>query len=204
MIDLNELERKAYTSYYNDGLLEVFLGATILLMGIALFLDVPYLFGIIPVLAMTSWAGAKRKITVPRIGMVRFGPERQLRVKKEKFFFTIYFSITVIAGIVVFILFSRSIDTARRIFGSYPLAPIGFIGALALVFLGYWKQIRRFHLYALIVLAAIFGAPHLGVEPPHYMMGLGAVILATGIVLLMRFLAVYPKRERRENHDGSE
>ena len=204
MIDLKELERKAYTSYYNDGLLEVFLGVTILLMGLAIRFDVTYLFGVIPVFAMTSWAGAKRTITVPRIGMVRFGPERQLRVKKEKLFFTIYFAITLIAGVVVFILFSRSIDTARRIFGSYPLAPIGAIGALALVFLGYWKQIRRLHLYALLVIAAIFGSPHLGIEPPHYMMGLGAVVLLIGLVLLSRFLAAHRKRERRENHEGSE
>lgn len=204
MIDLKELERKAYTSYYNDGLLEIFLGGTILLMGIALFFDVAYLFGIIPVLAMTSWAGAKRAITVPRIGMVRFGPQRRLRVKKEKFFFTIYFSITVLAGLVVFILVSRSIDSARRIFGPYPLAPIGVIGALALVFLGYWKQIRRFHLYALLALAAVFGAPELGIEPPHYMAGLGILILVIGIALLTRFLSAYPRADRRDDHAGSE
>ncbi len=204
MIDLKELERKAYTSYYNDGLLEIFLGATIILMGIAIFFDVAYLFGIIPVLAMTSWAGAKRAFTVPRIGMVRFGPERRLRIKKEKLFFTIYFSITVIAGIVVFIIVNRSMDTARRIFGAYPLAPIGVIGALALIFLGYWKQIRRFHLYALLVLAALFGAPHLGLEPPHYMTGLGIVILVFGVALLVRFLSTYPKPERGEDHEGSE
>lgn len=204
MLDLKELEKKAYTSYYNDGLLEIFLGATILLMGIALFFDVAYLFGIIPVLAMTSWAGAKRALTVPRIGMVRFGPERQLRIRKEKLFFTVYFSITVIAGIVVFIVFSRSIDSARRIFGAYPLAPIGVIGALALVFLGYWKQIRRFHLYALLALAAVFGAPELGVEPPHYMTGLGIVILVIGVSLLVRFLSAYPKLARRDDHEGSE
>jgi len=204
MIDLKELERKAYTSYYDDGLLEIFLGGTVLLMGIAIFFDVTYLFGIIPVLAMTSWAGAKRAITVPRIGMVRFGPDRQLRIRKEKLFFTIYFSITVIAGIVVFIVVSRSMDTARRVFGAYPLAPIGVIGALSLVFLGYWKQIRRFHLYALLALAAVFGAPRLGVEPPHYMAGLGIVILVIGVVLLVRFLATYPSPKRRGHHEGSE
>ena len=204
MIDLKELERKAYTSYYNDGLLEIFLGGTILLMGVAILFDVAYLFGIIPVLAMASWAGAKRALTVPRIGMVRFGPDRQLRIRKEKLFFTVYFSITVAAGIVVFIIVSRSMDTARRIFGGYPLAPIGVIGALALIFLGYWKQIRRFHLYALLALAAVFGAPHLGVEPPHYMMGLGIAILAIGVALLVRFLAAYPSPKRRGDHEGSE
>ena len=153
---------------------------------------------------MTSWAGAKRAITAPRMGMVRFGPERRLRVAKEKHFFTIYFLITLIAGVVLFLIFSRSIDNARRIFGLYPLAPIGAIGALALIFLGYWKQIRRLHLYALLVIAAIFGAPHLAIEPPHYMMGLGIIILLIGIVMLSRFLAAHRKPERRENHDGQE
>ncbi|HER44434.1 MAG TPA: hypothetical protein ENO08_08245 [Candidatus Eisenbacteria bacterium] len=202
MIDLKELERRAYTSYYNDGLLEIFLGGTILLMGIAIFFDVAYLFGIIPVLAMTSWAGAKRAITAPRIGMVRFGPERRLRLGREKIFFTVFFSIAVIAGVAVFAVFSRSIDTARRIFGPYPLAPLGVIGALALVFLGYWKQIRRFYLYALLVLAVLFGAPHLGVEPPHYMAGLGTVMLVVGVAQLVRFLSAYPRPERRDGNAG--
>jgi len=124
MLNLKELERKTYTSYYSDGLLEIFLGGTVLFMGIALYFDVAYFFGIIPV--------------------------------------------------------------------------------LALVFLAYWKQIRRLHLYALLVLAAIFGAPEFGIEPPYYMSGLGVVLLVTGIVMLLRFFAVYPKPERRDIHEGSE
>ncbi len=204
MIDLKELERKAYTSYYNDGLLEIFLGATVVLMGIAIFFDVAYLFGVIPVLALTSWAGAKRALTVPRIGLVRFGAERRLRIEREKLFFTIYFTITVVAGIVLFVIVSRSMDAARRVLGGYPLAPIGVLGALSLVFLGYWKQIRRLHLYALLTLAAVFGAPHLGVEPPYYMMGLGIVILVIGVVLLFRFLGKYPRPDRRGDHERSE
>ena len=98
----------------------------------------------------------------------------------------------------------RSIDSARRIFGAYPLAPLGVIGALSLVFLGYWKQIRRFHLYALLTLAAVFGAPELGIEPPHYTAGLGIIILAIGVALLTRFLSTYPRADRRDDHAGSE
>ena len=193
MLDLDRLERKAYTSYYNDGLLELFTGGTLLLLGVALLFDYAYLFGAIAVIAMTSWAGAKRRITVPRVGIVRFGSERQRRIKKEKFFFMIYFTITLLVGIAAFIVVSRSLETARRIFGAYPLGPIGVIGALALVFLGYWKQIRRFHLYALLTIVAFFGAPHIGIEPPYYLMGLGIVFCMVGVVMLARFLSTYPK-----------
>ena len=204
MLDLKKLERKAYTSYYNDGLLEIFLGGATFLMGIALLFDYAYLFGIISILTLTSWAGAKKMVTVPRIGIVMFGPERRERLAREKRFFTIYFTITLIIGIAAFIYFTRSMVTARRIFGAYPLAPIGVLGAIALVFLGYWKQIRRLHLYALIVLAAVFGGPELGIEPPRYMMGLGAVFLVIGIVLLARFLSLYPKPEGGERREGRE
>jgi hypothetical protein len=199
-IRLKEIERKAYTSYYNDGLLEIFLGGAILFIGIALSLDAAYLFGIVPAIVFASWAGAKRMITVPRIGHVKFGPQRLSRMAKEKRFFTIYFSITVVAGFVVFLLVTLRTAEARRIFGAYPLAPIGIIGAIALAFLAYWKQIQRIYLYAVLLPAALFGAPHFGIKEPHYMIGLGSVILAAGIVLLIRFLRTYSRSPMGENH----
>ena len=59
-------------------------------------------------------------------------------------------------------------------------------------------------LVALLILAAIFGAPRLGIEPPRYMIGLGIVLLSTGIVMLTRFLASYPKPEWKGNHEEQE
>jgi hypothetical protein len=199
-IRLTEIERKAYTLYYNDGLLEIFLGTAILFIGVAIALDVVYLFGVVPAVALTSWAAAKRMITVPRIGLVKFGPERRLRMAKEKRFFIIYFAITAVAGLVAFLFVSLRLEEARGLFGAYPLAPIGILGTITLTFLAYWKQIQRVYIYAALLLAAVFGTPQFGLQEPHYMMGLGSVILAAGVVLLIRFLRTYPISSMGENH----
>ena len=79
--NLKEIERKAYMSYHQDGLLDIFAGLYILGFGFGIFIDIVLDFGlgaiIIPggfiALALPIWFAAKRKITMPRIGFVNFG-----------------------------------------------------------------------------------------------------------------------------------
>jgi hypothetical protein len=201
-IKLKELERKAYTSYYSDGLLEIFTGVTIILIGVAFALDAAHYFAIVPVLSFISWAGAKRALTVPRMGHVKFGPERQARMAREKSFFLIYFTITFVLGIVVFFIFSRASQSpVRDFFRIAPLGPIGILGAIALAFLGYWKEIRRLYFYAALVIIAVFGGPALDLFPIYYLGAPGLLILVIGIVMLARFIQRYPKTEEEADDE---
>ena len=89
-LNLKELERKAWRSFFDDGLWDIYLGLLLALLGVSAFLDrlelteavvMGIYIGLLIVVMLGMWA-AKRFITVPRLGRVKFGAERQKRRKK--------------------------------------------------------------------------------------------------------------------------
>ncbi len=94
-ISLKELEKKAFTSYHQDGLLDIFLGIGIIVFGLGMATDQFYFGSIMPAILFPLWAAAKKAITIPRIGLVNFSPERKIRIKIEVLFLSYCASFTV-------------------------------------------------------------------------------------------------------------
>ncbi|NOY99857.1 MAG: hypothetical protein GXP40_11780 [Chloroflexi bacterium] len=91
-VDLKELERKAWKSYFNDGLWDIYLGLILFSMGMSRWLYETSLsdnwqtgiyVGLLGVATLLFWAG-KRFVTVPRMGRVKFGAGRKTRQKKVR------------------------------------------------------------------------------------------------------------------------
>ena len=79
-INLKELEKKAFKSTFKDGLWDIQLGFIILALTPLInndYLLIPY-YAVIIVLFMA----AKKFVTVPRIGLVKFGKKRNKSMKK--------------------------------------------------------------------------------------------------------------------------
>jgi hypothetical protein len=87
-IDMKELEKKAWTSYFQDGLLDIAIGMIMLAAVLSSTLDVigisdevrisiyiPLMVVVPPVIVILG----KRYITIPRLGVARFGPHRKAR-----------------------------------------------------------------------------------------------------------------------------
>ena len=103
-VDLKEIERKVWMRCHQDGLMDIFLGLMLLLMGSGfIFVDV---YGMDPAgalvamsvmgaVAMAAFYSAKRLITYPRIGRVEFSPKGKSRQKKT----AIVFSASLIVGV---------------------------------------------------------------------------------------------------------
>jgi NADH:ubiquinone oxidoreductase subunit 6 (subunit J) len=199
-IDLKQLERKAYLSYHQDGLLDIGLGLFILAWGVGMATDMAWMAGILAATGISIYAGAKKVITIPRVGLVQFGPERVRKEKKEKSFFVLFFTVTAILGIMMFALvssiirgeFGGSSGMLARSLESFVMAPLGLIGAVALIALGYWKELRRFYVYAALLFLAVSIGPLLKIAPPVYTSMAGGVITLAGLVMLVRFLQTYP------------
>ena len=106
-INLKEIEKRTYISYHQDGLIDIFIGIYILLFATAILannvLDLSTWFvipAIFPALMVPIWIGLKKRITVPRIGFVKFkkaGATNKL---------TVIFVGTLVAGVLVFFLFA--------------------------------------------------------------------------------------------------
>ena len=105
---LTEVERRTYMSYHQDGLLDIFVGVYVLLFGSGISLMTVTEFStwfvipaIFPALMVPIWISAKKRITMPRIGYVKFGsrsPNRLMAV----------FLGLMVAGLGVFMVFSFS------------------------------------------------------------------------------------------------
>src|SRR4030042_5942793 len=100
VLDLKQIERKAFRSTYQDGLWDILMGGIVVAMAITIYRpesgyspsNIVMMTLIYVVLYSLFWAG-KKYITLPRMGQVRFGPARQ---KKKK-------TLAIILGIIVLI-----------------------------------------------------------------------------------------------------
>lgn len=183
-LDLKEIERKAWTSYFEDGLWDIFLGLLMLTGGIRGLTDNLWSY-LILLAAVLIPALGKKFITIPRIGLVKFGPAR--KVKRERLATVLVISVLALFALL---LLPRSGVALPRI----PISPIvavfyaGIFGAVA-----YYMDFGRLYAYGLLfaiseVLWGLFGKP-IG---PMVDTVLGIVILLIGVVVFVRFLRKYP------------
>jgi hypothetical protein len=202
-INLKELERKAWTSYFQDGLWDIFLGLLLLAMAIsALLSDVGFseslgmaIFIGVEVLAMlVLWAG-KRFITAPRMGRVKFGPKRKAKLN----WVGVVLLLSVLVGAGVFVAGLAIRGNRPEWLNAAFFAPAAWVVNAIVVFsLGaYFLDFNRLYLigvlYALSVPLDIMFHEFANVDLSFIAFGVPAiVILIIGLVVFTRFLRDYP------------
>ncbi len=196
--NLKEIERTAYMSYHQDGLLDIFAGLYILGFGLGLFMDVILDFGMGVILmpscfiaiALPLWIAAKRKITMPRIGFVRFGTGSTSKIM------AIFIGIAV-AGLGFFLAFTltTSQSVSRQwldlIFQNGMLI-IGSGSLAVCVLFGYSMGLRRLYAYGVLGMIVLVIGHIMGIFFGYILMALGTAVMLTGAVLLTDFVRKYP------------
>jgi hypothetical protein len=90
--NLTEIEKKAYRSTFQDGIWDIFLGLSLLVLAVGALLSnsgasqrltMTILIALEAAVLLAFIAGKKR-ITVPRMGFVRFGPKRRRKIRKSR------------------------------------------------------------------------------------------------------------------------
>jgi hypothetical protein len=190
-INLKEIERKAYTSYHQDGLIEISIAFTILAFSLMIISDLPWLGGVIGITAISFYAGAKKALTVPRIGYVKFPQQRAQRIT----------TVTVALGVLAFVAGMVALlqtmnqgtpDWLVLLIENYMLT-IGTTVAALFLLAGYAFKTKRIYTYALLTLI-MFVAGHFIYFPLYYYLtALGILILMCGLFLMIRFVRKYPK-----------
>jgi hypothetical protein len=198
--NLNEIERRAYTSYHQDGLLDIFVGAYVLGLGLGVYMDVIWEYGfaaIMPAILMATalpiWIAAKRRITVPRIGFVNFG----IRGKNK---LTAILIGTMVAGLFAF--FAFTLVTSQS--GMRQWVDLVFqngmvilgLGSLAVCFIfGYSMGLRRLYTYGILASIALAIGHFVDrsiISFAYILTALGTMVIVSGIALLIRFVKKYP------------
>jgi hypothetical protein len=204
-IDLKKLERKVWTSFFEDGIWDIYLGMLLGAMAFGVLLGdvgvrestqmiVYLLFMCAAILFL--WAG-KRYITAPRIGRVVYGPKGKARKAKT----TIILAVSVLVGLVAFVI--AGLSAKGDLPQSLPvelLIPGIWVGNMIIVFslAAYFLHYNRLYLIGVMFAIAVpldivlmeltnrdltpvaFGVPAL-------------IILIVGVFVLARFLRKYPK-----------
>lgn len=210
--DLKVLERKAFRSYHQDGLMDISLG----LMMMVAFISEVFIYGSMPEIktgivepvifriilglglyltpVVIVYAG-KRFITTPRLGSVKLGSERLSRNKKAK---VVILSAVLVTWAVLIISMVTGWTEVQNIVQWMPVI-IGGGVTLVMSLMAYFIDFPR-----LAVIGALMG---LGIafrewlDKPVMLLISGLLILVTGLVIFWRFLREHPISEREAVND---
>jgi hypothetical protein len=187
MADLGLLERNTYRSTWHDGLLDLFAGVGLLLIGAAWLTEYAGLGGIAPALLIPLWAPFRRKWIEPRAGTVRFREERVATERRKYFAMFALGSVAFVVGVGVYL--------AAREGGAGPGLPKALLAVLlgaAGLIVGLAFGQLRFVAYAMASLALGAWAVLADAHPAFQFLGLGACVTGTGAVLFFRFVRSHP------------
>jgi hypothetical protein len=189
-INIKELERKAFTSYHEDGLVDIFAGAWLLFFGLfSMCTDKPWFAGMFPVYGLPLFALAKKKITVPRIGYVKFSQQR------TSLMFIVYLWIAILFTVFGIVYYTDNAPSwIYPLLYDYPKLLSGIIIGSLFFVCALVTGILRFYAYFALILAVSVTGHVLGshIRYEYFPVGLGVLILSVGIVVLIQFIQTYP------------
>jgi hypothetical protein len=202
ILNLKQIERKAFQSTYQDGVWDIFMG--LIVAGMAMFVhraESGYsavnlvCFVLTFTVAQGFYWGVKRYVTLPRMGQVRFGSIR--RQKKR--------TLAIVLGLVVFIqvlvVGVTVLGWLNPVFGETLFGDVSFehlavaaIGSLfvgpSMLFVAYMNDFLRGYYIAILLALAVFLMIYF--NQPIYTLIIAGLIILPGLVLLIRFLRLYP------------
>ena len=195
--NLKEIERKAYMSYHQDGLMDIFAGLYILGFGLGIFMQIIWDLGfgvIMPAILITTvlpiWIVAKRKITMPRIGYVNFGTRGANKL-------TAVFIGTMVAGLFAFFAFTFATSQSGLrqwldliVQNGMLIVGLGSLAVCALF--GYTMGLKRLYAYGLLAAISLVIGHFMGIFFGYIIMALGTMVMVVGFVLLTNFVRRYP------------
>lgn len=197
-VSLKAAERKVFTTMYNDGMLDIFIGSVFLIFAIAPLLSARLGDFWSSVVFLPFWAVIylfirflKKNVITPRLGQVKFGQARQIRLKKLSLVMLVINLLALLLGIVAAVSFRDSGYLYAVI-----LAVILLVGfSLAAHFL----DMNRLYLYGLLTLLLPLAGEWLfqqGLASHHgYPLAFGFLsgfIILFGVVIFLRLLKMNP------------
>ena len=196
---IEQVKRKAYLAYHQDGILDILLGTTIIGIALWILLD-SIVFTFMSWMSFILYANLKNTITIPRFGYVRFD-ETNTKHARAIGVGVLTLLLPVVVGTLFFMgpdrIPSSVIEFLRKYF-EYTLAGIG---ALVMVMIGTLSGIRRLTGYAVVTIVVLWFSIQMQLNSVIPLLVTGSLILIIGIILMTNFIRRYPLH-RTEGEDA--
>jgi len=188
-LDLKALEKRVYTSFHQDGIIDIFVGLLLFVDGLLMLSGNAAFVGVAVVIVFLILP-VKRVITVPRIGMAKFSPARNSQLTK-------FGLMLLIGGALVFMIFALrgSSSVLTQWMREYFDLVFGVMFALLAGAAAILTGLKRYIGYVVEILI-IFTVGYLFNWPfPVALSITGALVSLSGVVTFIRFLQKYPKSD---------
>jgi hypothetical protein len=187
--EMSQIEVRIYRSYWQDGLLDLFAGATVLLIGLGWVLGFVFASVVVPPVAIVLWPLVRARVTEPRLGRVRFNSERMLDLRMGAMALV---TVGILVGGAVLLKSSLGgpASSVERWFA--PAIPACLLAMLALCCAAA-LHLARLAGHAIAFLACGILVALLRMEPGWAMMCGGAVTAFAGAVMFGTFLRRFPR-----------
>lgn len=195
MLEHNRIERRAYLTYHQDGLPDIFLALVLLAFGLGIQADMPWLGGVMAAVLLPNWLNAKRLITAPRLAKTaREGtgaPEADRLARRS----TAVFSGMFVIGLLIFALlsFSQLSENAYAWLRANGDLAFGLFLAVFLAEFGIVFSAKRFYAYASLAVALFLAASWLNLALWTTIAVLAGCILLAGLLVMASFLRQNPR-----------
>lgn len=190
--DFRKLEKKAYLSYHQDGLLDLVIGAVILGLGINEATD-SSAWSLMAILLISAYVPLKRVITYPRLGYAKFNSKRGGVDTRLAGLVVAAALVLLLVGMLVLLRPDSSSSSPLVLaIRTSPMLLYGLLGCFGFGLGGFILGLGRLYAFALLSVVIMIGGHLLNLTLSVAFMLLGGAILATGAVLLVRFLRRNP------------
>jgi hypothetical protein len=190
-VDLKQIKKKVYMSYFQDGLWDILLGIYLIGWGISIWQDLVAVMGGMWVVIYFSVLGIKRAVVYPRSGYIKLNESRKQHMRMA-----ILGAALFLLGFAVFGIFA--FNTRPEWLNDYFMFLLITMMAVVIALLGYWWRVTRWYGYSLITFTGAVGQQWLNMPPELGFFIPGGIIVIYGIGLFIGFMRKYPKPDREE------
>ena len=197
-VDLKQIEKKAYLSYFEDGLIDLYIGLILTAVGLYMrYHHFPLIF--VAWIPLFFFKPVKKWITQPRLGFIVPSEKRKKEMSRKQKITTLVLVMSVMISIVSVLVFARK-----------ELFPDGFAESLrqnvfyilglkfaALIIIGaFVTRVQRLYIYGAILGGSTIFLWFAGMSFMDNLIYPGVIPLICGIVILAKFINSYPLPEK--------
>jgi hypothetical protein len=186
--DLRHLEQRTYRDSYSNGIIDIYIGISLLWIGVAwIWLpDIAGLAGALPAIFIAPMLVARKRFTEKRIGYVKWTEPRRQWEHRNVVGALALGTAFLLLGVGAYMFAS---DSAADVDTLVNLAPLLGYLAIGLAFL---MRAKRMLAYGVVLIAGGIWAALEDASPGWPLLAAGIVVTVTGIAMLMRFIRNNP------------